>query len=272
MNPNSSSPSGRFFIFWTQRQLLFTLIRREFSARYSGSLLGNLWALVTPLLMLAVYTFVFSVVFKARWDGPSTSQSEFALILFAGLMVFNLFSECFNRAPRLILENVNYVKKVVFPLEILPWVALGSAIINLGISFIVWLIFYAVSVGSPPITVLLFPIVILPLVVLTVGLTLALAALGVYLRDLAQLVGVVTSILMFLSPIFYPVEALPPHLRHWINLSPLSLVISQVRDVLIWGKTPDITLYCASLVVGLLVLFIGFSFFQKTRKGFGDVV
>ena len=163
----------------TQRHLIFTLVRREVAARYRGAMLGNLWALFTPLFMLAVYTFIFSVVFKARWSGGSDSRSEFALVLFAGLMVFNLFAECFNRAPRLILDNVNYVKKVVFPLEILPWVALGSALVNLGISLLVWLAFYGVAFGVPPVTVLLFPLMILPLLLLVLGLSWALAALGV---------------------------------------------------------------------------------------------
>ncbi|HHQ4620571.1 TPA: ABC transporter permease [Aeromonas veronii] len=256
----------------TQRHLIFTLVRREVAARYRGAMLGNLWALFTPLFMLAVYTFIFSVVFKARWSGGSDSRSEFALVLFAGLMVFNLFAECFNRAPRLILDNVNYVKKVVFPLEILPWVALGSALVNLGISLLVWLAFYGVAFGVPPVTVLLFPLMILPLLLLVLGLSWALAALGVYLRDLSQLVGVISTVLMFLSPIFYPVEALPEQYRHWLNVNPLTPVIAQVRDVLYWGKFPSWGQYGASLLAGALVMYAGFILFQKTRKGFADVL
>ncbi|EKB12459.1 ABC transporter permease [Aeromonas veronii] len=255
-----------------QRHLIVTLVRREVAARYRGAMLGNLWALFTPLFMLAVYTFIFSVVFKARWSGGSDSRSEFALVLFAGLMVFNLFAECFNRAPRLILDNVNYVKKVVFPLEILPWVALGSALVNLGISLLVWLAFYGVAFGVPPVTVLLFPLMILPLLLLVLGLSWALAALGVYLRDLSQLVGVISTVLMFLSPIFYPVEAIPEQYRHWLNVNPLTPVIAQVRDVLYWGKFPSWGQYGASLLAGALVMYAGFILFQKTRKGFADVL
>ncbi|HHQ4581797.1 ABC transporter permease [Aeromonas hydrophila] len=272
MNRDSSVSPICMLSFYNSRHLIITLIRREVSARYRGSLFGNLWALFTPLFMLAVYTFIFSVVFKARWSGGSDSRSEFALVLFAGLMVFNLFSECFNRAPRLILENVNYVKKVVFPLDILPWVALGSAMINLVISFLVWIAFYTIAFGIPPVTALLFPVVILPLAFLVMGVSWALAAMGVYLRDLSQLVGVISTILMFLSPIFYPVEALPEEYRHWLNINPLTPVIAQVRDVLYWGKLPSWESYGMTLIAGIAVMYAGFALFQKTRKGFADVL
>ncbi|BBT22128.1 MULTISPECIES: ABC transporter permease [Aeromonas] len=272
MNRDSSISPIRMLSFYNNRHLIITLVRREVAARYRGSLFGNLWALFTPLFMLAVYTFIFSVVFKARWSGGSDSRSEFALVLFAGLMVFNLFSECFNRAPRLILENVNYVKKVVFPLDILPWVALGSAMINLLISFLVWIAFYTIAFGIPPVTALLFPVVILPLALLVMGVSWALAAMGVYLRDLSQLVGVISTILMFLSPIFYPVEALPEEYRHWLNINPLTPVIAQVRDVLYWGKLPSWELYGITLIAGMAVMYAGFALFQKTRKGFADVL
>ncbi|WDF93388.1 ABC transporter permease [Aeromonas dhakensis] len=272
MNRDSSISPLRMLSIYTNRHLIITLIRREVTARYHGSIFGNLWALFTPLFMLAVYTFIFSVVFKARWSGGSDSRSEFALVLFAGLMVFNLFSECFNRAPRLILDNVNYVKKVVFPLDILPWVALGSAMINLVISFLVWITFYSIAFGMPSVTALLFPVVIFPLALLIMGVSWALAAMGVYLRDLSQLVGVISTILMFLSPIFYPVEALPEEYRHWLNVNPLTPVIAQVRDVLYWGRLPSWELYGATLFVGIAVMYAGFTLFQKTRKGFADVL
>ena len=162
MNRDGSIYPSRFLVFYTQRHLIMTLVRREVAAKYRGSLFGNLWALFTPLFMLAVYTFIFSVVFKARWSGGSDSRSEFALVLFAGLMVFNLFAECINRAPGLILSNANYVKKVVFPLEILPFVGLLSAMYHMFISLGVWLVAYVILAGMPHVTVLLLPLVILP--------------------------------------------------------------------------------------------------------------
>lgn len=257
---------------WAQRHLIITLVRREVAARYQGSLLGNLWALITPLLMLAVYTFIFSVVFNARWSGGGESRAEFALVLFAGLMVFNCFAECFNRAPRLILDNANYVKKVVFPLEILPWVSLGAAVINLCISVVVWLLFYVLMYGLPHASVLLLPVVLLPLLLLSVGVSWLLAALGVYLRDLAQLVGVLSTMLMFLSPIFYPVEALPEAFRSVLNINPLTPIIAQVRDILYWGKLPAWDYYALTLLATGLVAWAGFVLFQKTRQGFADVL
>ncbi len=182
--------------------------------------------------MLVVYTFVFSVVFKARWSSGSDSKAEFALVLFAGLMVFNLFSECINRAPGLILSNVNYVKKVVFPLEILPFVTLLSALFHMGVSLVVWLLAYVILIGPPHLTVLYLPLILLPLALLIMGLSWALASLGVYLRDVSQLIGVVTMSLMFLSPIFYPVTALPQTYRYLLYLNPLTTVIEQARAVL----------------------------------------
>lgn len=266
------SPKGLIKNAWERRQLIITLVRREISARYQGSLFGNLWALITPLFMLAVYTFIFSVVFNARWSGGGESRAEFALVLFAGLMVFNCFAECFVRAPRLILENTSYVKKVVFPLEILPWVSLGAALVNLAISIAVWLVFYMLVYGVPHATVLLLPFVLLPLLFLVVGMSWALSALGVYLRDLAQLVTVISTVLMFLSPIFYPIEALPEQYRVVLNVNPLTPIIAQVRDVLYWGKLPSLSYYSLTLLASMVVAWGGFVLFQKTRQGFADVL
>lgn len=268
----SISPKDMAASLWRNRSLAKALVQREVVGRYRGSIMGILWSFFNPVFMLAVYTFVFSVVFKARWSGGSESKTEFALILFAGLIVFNLFAECFNRAPSLILSNVNYVKKVVFPLEILPWVALGSALFHALISLGVWLIAYLFLFGVPHITVLLLPLVILPLLLLIMGLTWALASLGVYLRDVSQFIGVLTTVLMFLSPIFYPASALPEQYRHLLLLNPLTPAIEQARDVLFWGKVPNMTILLVYLLGAALAAWLGFAWFQKTRKGFADVL
>ena len=268
----STSPKEMIASLWRNRSLIKALTQREVVGRYRGSVLGILWSFFNPVFMLLVYTFVFSVVFKARWSESSESKTEFALILFAGLIVFNLFSECFNRAPGLILSNVSYVKKVVFPLEILPWVALGSAMFHAIISLGVWLIAYIFLVGIPHLTVLLLPLIILPLLLLIMGLTWGLSSLGVYLRDVSQFIGVTTTILMFLSPIFYPASALPEQYRQLLQLNPLTPAIEQARDVLFWAKVPDITILSVYLVSGALIAWIGFAWFQKTRKGFADVL
>jgi lipopolysaccharide transport system permease protein len=268
----SISPREMIASLWRNRSLVKALVQREVVGRYRGSVFGILWSFFNPVFMLLVYTFVFSVVFKARWSGGSDSKTEFALVLFAGLIVFNLFAECFNRSPSLILSNVNYVKKVVFPLEILPWVALGAALFHTLISLGVWLIAYLVLFGVPHITVLFLPLVFLPLLLFIMGLTWGLASLGVYLRDVSQFIGVVTTVLMFLSPVFYPASALPEEYRHLLLLNPLTPAIEQARDVLFWGKAPDMILLSVYLLAATFIAWLGFAWFQKTRKGFADVL
>lgn len=275
MNPNkkpSMSPTAAITSLVLNRDLIASLIKREVIGRYRGSVMGMMWSFFNPVLMLAVYTLVFSVVFKARWVGGADSKMEFALVLFAGLMIFNLFAECVNRAPGLILSNVNYVKKVVFPLEILIWIAIGSAAFHLVVSLAVWLIFYFVFIGFPPLTILLFPLVILPLIFLTVGLSWLLASLGVFLRDMSQVIGVITTVLLFLSPIFYPVSALPENYQPFVWINPLTLIIEQARDVMIWGRSFDWRTWLISCAVSIAIAWLGFAWFQKTRKGFADVL
>lgn len=254
------------------RQLILALVKREVVGRYRGSMLGIFWSLFNPIFMLTVYTFVFSVVFKARWSGGSESKTEFALLLFAGLIVFNIFAECFNRAPTLILSNANYVKKVVFPLEILPWVTLGSALFHALISIGVWLLAYLLLYGVPHLSTLFLPFVVLPLILWVLGVTWGLASLGVYFRDISQLIGICTTVLLFLSPIFYPASALPEQYRSLFLVNPLTPAIEQTREVLFWGKMPDWTLLVAYLFGSSLIAWLGFAWFQKTRKGFADVL
>jgi lipopolysaccharide transport system permease protein len=271
--PSSLSIPGLLRSLRQHRHLVASLVRREVVGRYRGSMLGLLWSFFNPLLMLAVYTFVFSIVFKARWHGSATeSRGEFALVLFAGLMMFNFFAECVNRAPTLILANVNYVKKVVFPLEVLPVVVLGSAGFHLAVSLLVWLGFYVILFGAPHWTLLQLPLAILPLVLLILGISWLLAALGVYLRDVAQVVGVATSVLLFLSPIFYPVSALPPALGAAVAWSPLTFAVEQSRQVMIWGTGLDWASWGGHVAVAALVAWLGYAGFQKARKGFADVL
>lgn len=261
-----------FVSLWRNRSLVHASAKREVLGRYRGSALGLLWSFFNPIFMLAVYTFVFSVIFKARWNTGSDSKTEFALVLFAGLIVFNLFAECINRAPGLILSNVNYVKKVVFPLEILPFVALLSALYHALISLVVWLVAYLALFGVPHVTLLFLPLVILPFCLFIMGLSWALASLGVFLRDVSQFIGVLTTVLMFLSPIFYPATALPENYRHWLYLNPLTPVVEMVRDVLYWGKIPEFAILGLYWLATGFIAWLGFAWFQKTRKGFADVL
>lgn len=261
-----------FASLWRNRELIKASAKREVLGRYRGSFLGLLWSFFNPLFMLAVYTFVFSVIFQARWGGGSGSKTEFALVLFAGLLVFNLFAECINRAPGLILSNTNYVKKVVFPLEILPLVGLLAALFHTLISLGVWVIAYTLFFGIPHLTVFYLPLVLVPFCLFLMGLSWALASLGVFLRDVSQFIGLLTTALMFLSPVFYPVTAFPEDYRYILYLNPLTTVVEQTRDVLFWGKMPDFLMLAIYWVVTLGIAWLGFAWFQKTRKGFSDVL
>jgi lipopolysaccharide transport system permease protein len=272
MKTFSITPREILASFWQNRSLIMALIKREVVGRYRGSIMGMLWSLFNPIFMLVIYTFVFSVVFKARWSADSESKTEFALMLFAGLMTFNLFAECINRAPSLIISNVNYVKKVVFPLEILSWVTFGSALFHYVVSLVVWLVASMILFDKLELTTLWLPVILGPLVMITLGLVWFLSSLGVYLRDVSQIVGVLTSVLMFMSPIFYPITALPLEYRYLLEANPLTPAIENARAVLFRGELPDFATLGFSYLIGGIILFLGFVWFQKTRKGFADVL
>lgn len=249
------------------------MTRREVVGRYRGSVMGLAWSFFNPVLMLAVYTFVFSVVFKARWGaGAEESKTGFAIALFVGMIVFGLFAEIANRAPGMILSNANYVKKVIFPLEILPVVGLGAALFHALISLGVLLVAILLIKGGMAWTAIFFPLVILPLLIATLGVAWFLASLGVFVRDVGQTVGIFTTVLMFVSPVFFPVSSLPEKYQIWLMLNPLTFVIEQSRAVLIFGKMPDWSGLGIYTTASLMVAWAGYWWFQKTRKGFADVI
>lgn len=272
MQRYSMAPLEMFRSAWHHRGLVLSLIRRDVLGRYRGSVMGVLWSFFNPLFMLGVYTFVFSVVFGARWEVGAQSKADFALVLFAGLLIFNVFSECVTRAPTIVLANPHYVKKIVFPLEVLPWVALGSALFHAIVSLGVWLLGFAVVRGLPPPTALVLPLVLAPLTLLVLGLMWLLAALGVYVRDISQLVGILTTTLMFLTPIFYPADALPDQYRWFLLVNPMAAIVGQARDVLYWGRLPDLGGWALTVAVSAVGAWLGFAWFQKTRRGFADVL
>ncbi len=275
MNPHIQPSSSLIFLatrIYKNRTLISQLIVREVAARYKGSIVGLAWSFINPVLMLTIYTFVFSVVFKARWGGASESKTEFAMILFSGLIVFNLFAECINRSPNLVIGNANYVKKVVFPLEILPFVALGSALFHWVINLIVWTIFFGVFYGIPHSTFFLLPILMLPLLFITIGLSWIISSVGVYVRDMSQIAAILVSVLMFLSPIFYPVTSLPPDYQQLMLLNPLTIAIEQSRDAMMWGGAPNWNIWIQYQICSIMFFWICFAWFQKMRKGFADVL
>lgn len=268
----SASPREMLTSFLRHRGLIKELVKREVIGRYKGSFMGILWSFFNPIFMLTVYTFVFSVVFKARWSANSDSKGEFALVLFSGLIIFNIFAECINKAPTVILYNANYVKKVVFPLEILPFVSLGAALFHGLISLLVWLAVYIFLFGPPPVTALYLPLIILPFSLFVLGLSWTLSALGVYLRDISQFIGIVTTAILFMSPIFYPISSIPESYRQLLYMNPLTWVIEEGRNVLFWGAAPNPTVLSICTVSAIMIAWFGFALFQKTRKGFADVI
>lgn len=258
--------------FASHRTLIGRLVMREWQSRYRGAFLGLTWAILTPLLMVGVYGFVFSYIFQPRWIVPEGVQTNFVMLLYSGVLIFGVFSECIGRAPTLVLENVSYVKKVVFPLGILPLVAMGGALLNFLLGFIVMQVISLVAFGPPPVTILLLPIVLMPLILFTLGLTWVLAGLGVYNRDLRHLVGIIISFILFLSPIFYPSSAFPTEYASILSLNPIASVLETSKQILFWGQLPDWRSLCSAYLGSGLLSLAGFAFFTWLRSGFADVV
>lgn len=278
---DASSPSLRRFLnplylarnLWRQRDLIRQFTRREVEGRYKGSFLGLFWSFVNPLVMLLIYTFVFGVVFKSKWPNAKTgSLSEFAVTLFCGLIAFNIFGECIGRASALVTSVPNYVKKVVFPLEILPISALGAALFHGAVSLSILLVANLLMNGVLQWTLVLLPLVLLPLICLTLGLTWFLASLGVFVRDIGYTVALVVQVLFFLTPIFYAVESIPEPYRSVIGLNPLAPIVEDFRRVVLWGAQPNWGALTMLLVVCGAVMLLGYAWFMKTKKAFGDVL
>ena len=279
MNPNTPQPLSlqsflkSLVLNWN---LIVQISKRDVIGRYRGSFIGIGWSFLNPLLMLCVFTFVFSVVFNAKWglamEGQEEGKGFFAIVLFVGLIIHGFFAEIITRSPSVIISNVNYVKKVIFPLEILPVTALFSALFHMAISLTVWLFVYVIFIGLPSWHVIYFPVVIAPLVILAFSISYFLASLGVFLRDIGQTMGLVSTVLLFLSPIFFPVERLPEVYQPLFMLNPLTFIIQEARGVLIWQQTPNFFGIFVYLITALVLFLLGYAWFQKTRRGFSDVL
>jgi len=276
INPHQVRPTSLLALAASiigNRRLIYQMVKREVIGRYKGSIFGLAWSFLNPIFMLVIYTFVFSVVFKAKWAGSAAdNKAEFSIILFTGMIVFGLFSETINRAPSLVISNVNYVKKVVFPLELLPIISMGSAIFHALVSLLILVATFLLVNGYLPWTALYLPLVFAPLIILSLGFSWFLASIGVFVRDVGQTVGLLTTVLMFVSPIFYPLSSLPEEFQGWIALSPVSFIIEQARAVLIFGKAPDWMGLRLYTLVAIIIMWLGYAWFQKTRKGFADVL
>jgi lipopolysaccharide transport system permease protein len=255
----------------SHRQLLLQLVGRDIVCRYRGTLFGTVWAFLNPLLMLSVYTVVFGIFLHARWANTENSL-QFSVVLFAGLIVFNFFSECLNRAPMLIGAHANYVKKVAFPLELLPWMIVGTSLFHASISLLAWTIFSAFVYGTVRWTLIFIPLVFVPLIFMTVGISWIISSLGVYVRDIAQVIGLLTSIAMFLCPIFYAIESLPKPFQVVLLVNPLTLIIQQARRVMIDGTIPDFKALAIHAAASMLFAWLSLAWFQRARDGFADVL
>lgn len=257
---------------YIHRELISILATREVQARYRGALMGKVWLFANPLLLLAIYTLVFRFIFKAKWPNAPDADFVFAQLLFVGLIIHSLAAEVLSRSTSLILQNSNYVKKVTFPLEILSWIVLESALTHALVSFLILCLFLLLSSFTISATWLLLPIVIFPFCLILTGASWYIAVLGVYFRDLDQIVGLLITALLFLSPVFYSVESAPTALRPYLRLNPLTIVIEQSRQVLIFTSIPDMQNLMLYYVFALAVFVSGYYFFDKLRRGFADVI
>jgi lipopolysaccharide transport system permease protein len=251
---------------------LFGMVRREVSGRYRGSWLGLLWSLLTPILLLAIYTFIFGFVFKVRWGEGRNVDGEFAAVLFCGIILHGFLSEVLTRSPLLIIGNVNFVKKVVFPLEALSWVTVGASLFHFLLALVVLVAFLLLSGSGIALTALALPLLLVPFAFILLGISWFVAALGVYVRDTTHVAGFVATALMFLSPVFYPLSVVPEAYQDLYFLNPLTYVIIEARNSLIFGTWPEPAPLALYWLAALLTCWGGYAWFQKMRSGFADVL
>ena len=260
-------------VLYRHRSLIARMTEREVVGRYRGSLMGLAWSFLHPALMLGIYTFFFSVIFQSRWQTPAgDGTASFAIMLFIGLMVHGVLAECLTRAPGLVVGNPNFVKKVVFPLEILAVVTVASALFHALVSLAILLVAQVAITGHVPLTAFLLPFVLLPLLLLSAGACWLLSSLGVFLRDIGQVMGVLVTVMLFLSPVFYPVSSLPERYQGWFQLNPLTPIIEDARAVLVLGHGFDWSAWALRMLVCTLFALAGAWWFQKTKRGFADVL
>ncbi len=258
---------------WRHRELIRQFTRRAVEGRYRGSVLGLLWSLINPLVLLLIYTFVFGIVFQARWPQARTdSLEEFALVLFCGITTFGIFQECVGQAPALVIGVPNYVKKVVFPLEVLPVSSLGAALFHALVSLVILVVGNLLISGIIQWTLILLPLVVLPLIFMSLGLAWLLASLGVFIRDINYAIALILQVLFYMSAIFYSPARIPEPFRTIIGFNPLTVIVEDVRRVVLWGMLPDWSALAVLLPASMIVMLLGYAWFMKTKKAFADVI
>lgn len=252
--------------------LFSRLVHTDIQQRYQGSILGLLWSLLVPLIMLTIYTFIFSEVFSAKWNIDTNNKFDFALMLFCGLCMYNMYADVLGRSVGLIAQNQNYVKKVVFPVEILPLVITFSALFNCAVSYVVLIIANTVLTGHVHLNVLEAPLVLLPHIVFCAGISLFFSAISVYLKDISNFISVLITVGMYMSPIFFPLSGVPDRFRVIMLINPMTYSIENMRNVIIYGTGIQPDYYLISAVSALLFFVIGFWVFRRTRDGFADLL
>ena len=252
------------------------MTKRDFLGRYQGSLGGVFWSLLQPLFLLSVYTLAFGVILKARWGNSAgasqNATSDYALLLFSGLIFYNMLAECLTRAPNLIASNPNFVKKIVFPLELLPLISVLIALVHGLIALMIWLVGYGVLNVSLQPTSLFLPLILLVFFPVLLAVNFVLAALGILVKDIGQLIGLVTQTLLFLTPIFYSVASAPPLLQTLLKLNPLTFVIEEARQVLFFGQTPDFLGLALYGLLSFAACWLSLILFMRLRPLFADEV
>jgi lipopolysaccharide transport system permease protein len=258
---------GSISVPWT---LTVDLARREVEKRYRGSFLGLAWVVLGPFLQLAIYTFVYSIVLRVQIHGMD--QLDFVIWLYAGLSVFIFFSDVLSTAPPAIRDNRNYVKKVVFPLLALVYSRVLASLVLFGIMFGLLLVFVVAKQGVVHATVLLTPLLILPTVALACGVATLLASLGVFIRDLDEIIRPGLRVLFYLTPIAYPEALVPEQFRGILRMNPLTGLVDNYRRLIVFGTAPDWESLLTLTGLGVVALWVSFACFRKLRPGFADVV
>lgn len=261
-----------FFDIKRNRNLLFHLTRRDITSKFKGSYAGLIWSFLNPLFLLVVYTFVFSVIMKAKWGLKDEGNLDFAIVLFAGLIVFNMYAEATNRAANIINDNKNYVKKVVFPLNILPIIIVNSSFFNGLISYLILFIALLLFKNTLNYQCALVLVLIVPIYLMTLGLTYFISAISVFVRDVGQVISIFNMAFMFLSPIFFPMERMPEKFQFIASMNPIAYIVTQVRDTLIFSKGFNWHGYCLATLTSFIIFFIGFWIFTSLKKDFADVI
>jgi lipopolysaccharide transport system permease protein len=254
------------------RSLVWQFTLRNVELRHKGSHLGLVWSFLSPLLLLALYVFVFGFIFDGSFDRPGETRIEYALGIFLGLSLFHFLGETIGQSPSLITANPNFVKKVVFPLHVLPAAAVGASVIHLAISLV--LILLGITFAGPGLTagVLWLPVILLPLFLLALGLAWFISALGVFLRDIAQITQFVSIALMFSSAVFYPVSKIPEAAWTILRFNPLLLAVELSRDAILWHETLNFRHLGFLYAVGLGSFVVGLTVFRRLKAAFADVL